>query len=194
MEVIYYGRNKRKKNGSYPLQSVGAYEKNIQVCNGLQVQNGGDQVMMEYAKTAKQTAKKNGINFINNKLIADFSAVKTMIHNNIEDINNIDRLDISAENIYNTFVEVITNDLNKYAIPFDNSSYTTFYINDIKFFIDIINTRTAVYNDGLRKYGVITADAARLTAYKNNTVILQFDYNVGKFKNDYSPIFTVDIA
>lgn len=31
--------------------------------------------MMEYAKTAKQTAKKNGINFINNKLVADFSAV-----------------------------------------------------------------------------------------------------------------------
>ena len=150
--------------------------------------------MMEYAKTAKQTAKKNGINFINNKLIADFSAVKTMIHNNIEDINNIDRLDISAENIYNTFVEVITNDLNKCAIPFDNSSYTTFYINDIKFFIDIINTRTAVYNDGSRKYGVITAEAARLTAYKNNTVVLQFDYNIGKFKNDYSPIFTVDIA
>ena len=150
--------------------------------------------MMEYAKTAKQTAKKNGINFINNKLVADFSAVQTMIHNNIEDINNIDRLDISAENIYNTFVEVITNDLNKYAIPFDNSSYTTFYINDIKFFIDVINIRTAVYNDGLRKYGVITADASRLTAYKNNTVILQFDYNVGKFKNDYSPIFTVDIA
>ena len=150
--------------------------------------------MMEYAKTAKQTAKKNGINFINNKLIADFSAVKTMIHNNIEDINNIDRLDISAENIYNTFVEVITNDLNKCAIPFDNSSYITFYINDIQFFIDIINTRTAVYNDGLRKYGVITADAARLTAYKNNTVVLQFDYNIGKFKNDYSPIFTIDIA
>ena len=150
--------------------------------------------MMEYAKTAKQTAKKNGINFINNKLVADFSAVKTMIHNNIEDINNIDRLNISAENIYNKFVEAITNELNKSNFVFDDTSYINFYIDDIQFFIDVINIRTAVYNDGLRKYGVITADAARLTAYKNNTVVLQFDYNVGKFKNDYSPIFTVDIA
>lgn len=150
--------------------------------------------MMEYAKTAKQTAKKNGINFINNKLVADFSAVQTMIHNNIEDINNIDRLNISAENIYNKFVEAITNELNKSNFVFDDTSYINFYIDDIQFFIDVINIRTAVYNDGLRKYGVITADAARLTAYKNNTVILQFDYNVGKFKNDYSPIFTVDIA
>lgn len=150
--------------------------------------------MMEYTKTAKQTAKKNGINFINNKLIADFSAVKTMIHNNIEDINNIDRLNISAENIYNKFVEAITNELNKSNFVFDDSSYINFYIDDIQFFIDVINIRTAVYNDGLRKYGVITADAARLTAYKNNTVILQFDYKIEKFKNDYSPIFTVDIA
>ena len=150
--------------------------------------------MMEYAKTAKQTAKKNGINFINNKLIADFSAVKTMIHNNIEDINNIDRINISAENIYNKFVEAITDELNKHNFAFDDTSYINFYIDDIQFFIDIINIRTAVYNDGLRKYGVITADAARLTAYKNNTVVLQFDYKIEKFKNDYSPIFTVDIA
>lgn len=150
--------------------------------------------MMEYAKTAKQTAKKNGINYINNKLVADFSAVKTMIHNNVEDINNIDRLNISAENIYNKFVEVITNELNKSNFVFDDISYINFYIDDIQFFIDVINIRTAVYNDGLRKYGVITADAARLTAYKNNTVILQFDYKIEKFKNDYSPIFTVDIA
>ena len=136
----------------------------------------------------------NIINHLADYIRANKNGFSSRLSDSKEDINNIDRLDISAENIYNTFVEAITNDLNKCAIPFDNSSYITFYINDIQFFIDIINTRTAVYNDGLRKYGVITADAARLTAYKNNTVVLQFDYNIGKFKNDYSPIFTVDIA
>lgn len=149
---------------------------------------------MEYLKTAKQTAKKNGMICINSKLIADFSAVKRLINDNSNTINSINSINVSAENIYSRFEEAITNEFRSKIFAFSDIAFIHFRIDNISFSIDIINSRTSVYYDGARKYVILIPDAIRIRVYKGNDAIMYFEYQPEKFNDNFHPVFEIDIA
>ena len=154
---------------------------------------------MEYAKTAKQTAKSNNAVCVNNKMVADFGYIKRMISDNAASINDMHNLFITPESVCEKLIEAMTAELNRdNSIAFKDYTYISFWINNFYCVCDTKNLIHAVYdnNSGKMKYTTIQPIAARFTMYEENrqNSIFSMVHNENVFKNAYSfPILQIDI-
>ena len=118
--------------------------------------------MIEYLKTAGQTAKKNGCTLINNKLVADFSAVKKFLDNSADEL---DKIGLTAEEVFKGVTDAAINDLLNRGLDLSEFLMVAFCIGGYHIEADILSFRKAVYVDDRRKYGVLQPAAARFTMY-----------------------------
>lgn len=122
---------------------------------------------MEYLKTAGQTAKKNGFTLINNKLVADFSAVKKFLDDSAAELYKIG---LTVEEVYKGFTEAAINDLLNRGLDLSEFLMVTFCADGYHIEADFLSLRKAVYIDDKRKYGVLQPAAARFTMYFNDSM------------------------
>ena len=152
--------------------------------------------MIEYLKTAGQTAKKNGCTLINNKLVADFSAVKKFLDSSADEL---DKIGLTAEEVYNGFRAAAVEELQKSDLVNSGFVMLHFFAGKYRIYADFINGRKAVYIDYKRKYGVLTTAAARVTisiddGYRSETA-LYIELSPYIYKSDlYMPITEINIA
>lgn len=149
---------------------------------------------MEYLKTAGQTAKKNGCTLINNKLVADFSAVKKFLDSSAEEL---DKIGLTAEEFYKAFCAAAVEELQK--TDFVNGDFVMlhFFAGKYRIYADFINEQKAVYVDYKRKYGILTTAAARVTIsideeYRSETALyIELSPHIYKL---YMPITEINIT
>ena len=115
---------------------------------------------MEYLKTAGQTAKKNGCTLINNKLVADFSAVKKFLDSSADEL---DKIGLTAEEFYKAFYAAAVEELQKTNLVNGGFVMLNFFAGKYRIYADFINEQKAIYVDYKRKYGIYTTVAARVT-------------------------------
>lgn len=118
--------------------------------------------MIEYLKTAGQTAKKNGCTLINNKLIADFSAVKKFLD---DSATELDKIGLTVEEVFKGFKEAAAEEILKSGFVSSEFLMVDFWVNDYHIYTDFISLQKAVYVDDMRKYGIVQPIAARVNAY-----------------------------
>lgn len=118
--------------------------------------------MPEYLKTAGQTAKKNGYTLINNKLIADFSAVKKFLDDSAA---QLDKIGLTAEEVFKGFTDAAINDLLDRGLDLSEFLMVAFCAGGYHIEATLLSLRKAVYIDDKRKYGVLQPVAARFTMY-----------------------------
>lgn len=152
--------------------------------------------MLEYLKTAGQTAKKNGCTLINNKLVADFSAVKKFLDDSAAEL---EKIGLTAEEVYKGFTDAAAEEILKCGFVFSEFLMVDFWVNDYHIYTDFINLQKAVYVDYKRKYGVLTTAAARMTisignGYRSETA-LYIELSPYIYKSDlYMPITEINIT
>lgn len=118
--------------------------------------------MIEYLKTAGQTAKKNGFTLINNKLVGDFSAVKKFLDDSADEL---DKIGLTAEEVYKGFTDAAAEEILEYGFVFSEFLMIDFWVNDYHIYADFISLQKAVYIDDMRKYGIVQPIATRIDAY-----------------------------
>lgn len=145
--------------------------------------------MLEYLKTAGQTAKKNGCTLINNKLVADFSAVKKFLD---DSATELDKIGLTVEEVFKGFADAAAETFNTSSFIFSEYSCFNFFAGKYLIYADLIGERTAVYNNGKRKYNIIKPVATRLNIGDNNTDILLLEYH-GRYYTTHIPVIDVEV-
>lgn len=115
--------------------------------------------MFEYLKTAAQTAKKNGCTLINNKLVADFSAVKKLLNSRADEL---EKIGLTAEEVYSGFARAAVDEIQNIGFVFGDFIMIDFFAGKYRIYADFINYQKSIYADDKRKYGVLTTAAARI--------------------------------
>ena len=144
---------------------------------------------MEYLKTPKQTATKNGLTLFNNKdkkpVIIDFSAVEAVFSQNASEFKKIG---VNVEEVFTSFTAAAVEELENQCFVFSDYTSVYFVIDNYKFYIDFLNERKAVYFDSVRKYNILKPIAARLNAYYLNSPESALCLNFNTFYYNYNLI------
>lgn len=151
---------------------------------------------MEYLRTVKQTADKNGLTLFKDKdkkpIIIDFSTAEAFFNNNAAEL---EKIGLNVEEAFAGFTAAAVEELEKQCFVFSDYASICFIVGNYKFCIDFLNERKAVYFDGVKKYGVLKPIAARLNAYylDNPKSALYLDFNVFYYKHNFLPIQEINI-
>lgn len=144
---------------------------------------------MEYLKTPKQTATKNGLTLFKNKdkkpVIIDFSAVEAFFAKNATALGKIG---VNVKYFFEKFTAAAVEELESQCFVFSDYASVYFVLDNYKFYIDFLNERKAVYFDSVRKYNILKPIAARLNAYYLNSPESALCLNFNTFYYNYNLI------
>ena len=146
---------------------------------------------MEYLKTPKQTATKNGLTLFKDKdkkpIIIDFSTAEAFFNSNAAEL---EKIGLNVEEVFAGFTAAAVEELEKQCFVFSDYASICFIVDNYKFCIDFLNEQTSVYFDGVRKYCILKPIAARLNTYylERPESALYLDFNVYYYKYNSIPI------
>lgn len=137
---------------------------------------------MVFLKTAGQTAKKNKLTQVSNKIVADFTQLDAFFKAGVDCGN----YNFTAAELLSKTKDAIANVLDPVSGHF---AIAILFVNGIKFHATVMMQRCYVYVDGKLRYSVCQIDALRLTAFNGNQRIWHTEFNAERFDATYQPAY-----